>query len=110
MAEIGVVGCAQGARDVAAAALARSRSRFATPTVTQPTLLAIVCRMRDEDWAERDAEVRRCAQAELRAPLGSEREPDDTTLERGVRPTAADELTRLVHETMHQTASKRSAV
>jgi hypothetical protein len=50
MAEIGVVQFAQVARDGAEAALPRYRSPCSKHTFTQPTLLAILCLMRYEDW------------------------------------------------------------
>lgn len=58
MAEIGVVRFARVAREVAEAALPRYRSPFSKHTFAQPTLLAILCLMRYEDWIYREAEVR----------------------------------------------------
>jgi hypothetical protein len=58
MAEIGVVRFAQVAREVAEAAVPRYRSPFSKHTFAQPTLLAILCLMRYEDWTYREAEVR----------------------------------------------------
>jgi hypothetical protein len=50
MAEIGLVRFAQVARQVAEAALPRYRSKYSKHTFTQPTLLAVLCVMRYEDW------------------------------------------------------------
>jgi hypothetical protein len=102
MAEIGVVRFAQVAREVAEAALSQYRSRFSKHTFTQPTLLAILCLMRYEDWTYREAEVRLREHAELRAALGLERVPDYTTLYRCVRRTDEQEMTRLLHETIRR--------
>jgi DDE family transposase len=102
MAEIGLVQFARVAREVAEAALPRYRSPFSKHTFTQPTLLAILCLMRYEDWTYCEAEVRLQEHAELRAALGIERVPDYTTLYRCVRRTGEDELTRLLHETIRQ--------
>lgn len=102
MAEIGVVRFAQVAREVAAAILPRYRSPYSKHTFTQPTLLAILCLMRYEDWTYREAEVRLREHAELRAALGTERTPDYTTLYRCLRRTSENELTRLLHETIRQ--------
>ncbi len=100
MAEIGVVRFAQVAREVAEAALPRYRSQFSKHTFTQPTLLAILCCMRYEDWTYREAEVRLREHAELRTALAIERVPDDTTLYRCLRRTREGERTRLLHETI----------
>jgi hypothetical protein len=81
MAEMGAVRFAQVAREVAGAILPRYRSPYSKPTCPQPTLLAIVRRMRYEDWTYREVEMRRRAQAELRAALGRARTPDYTTLD-----------------------------
>jgi|SRR5690242_2452661 len=56
--------------------------------------------MRYEDWTDREAEVRLREHAELRAALGLERVPDDTTLYRCVRRTSEEELTARLHETI----------
>jgi hypothetical protein len=58
MAEIGVVRFAHVAHEVAEAALPRYRSPFSKHTFTHPTLLALLCLMRYEDWTYREAEVR----------------------------------------------------
>jgi hypothetical protein len=102
MAEIGVVRFAHVAREVAEAALPRSRSPFSKHTFTQPMVLAIWCLMRYEDWTYREAEVRLREHAELRAALEIERAPDSTTLYRCLRRTGEEELTRLLQETIRR--------
>lgn len=102
MAEIGVVQFARVAREVAEAALPRYRIPFSKHTFPQPTLLAILCLMRYEDWTYRETEVRLGEHAELRAALAIERVPDFTTLYRCLRRLGEDELTRLLHETIHR--------
>lgn len=93
MAEIGVVQFARVAREVAEAALPRYRSPFSKHTFPQPTLLAILCLMRYEDWTYRETEVRLGEHAELRAALAIERVPDFTTLYRCLRRLGEDERT-----------------
>lgn len=83
------------ARQVAETALPRYRSPCSKHTFTQPTLLAIRCLMRYENWTHRDAEVRRREHAELRTALAIERVPDSTTLYRCMRRPGEDDLTRL---------------
>jgi hypothetical protein len=100
MAEIGVVQFAQVAREVSEAAVPRYRSSFSKHTFAQPTLLAILCLMRYEDWTYREAEVRLREHVELRVALALERVPDSTTLYRCLRRTGEDELTHLLHETV----------
>ena len=102
MAEIGVVHFARVAREVAEAALPRYRSPFSKHTFAQPTLLAILCLMRYEDWTYREAEVRLREHAELRTALAIERVPDHTTLYRCLRRTSEGEFTRLLHETIRR--------
>jgi len=102
MAEIGAVRFAQVARDVAEGVVPRYRSPFSKHTFTQPSLLAILCLMRYEDWTYREAEVHLREHAELRAALGLERVPDYSTLYRCVRRTSEDELTRLLQETLRR--------
>jgi len=48
-------------------------------------MLAILCLMRYEDWAFREAEVRLAAQSDLRRALGLQQVPDYTTLYRFLR-------------------------
>lgn len=102
MAEIGVVQFARVAREVAEAALPPYRSPFSKHTFTQPTLLAILCLMRFEDWTYRETEVRLGEHVELRAVLGIDRVPDYTTLYRCLRRTGEEELTQLLHETIRR--------
>src|SRR5215469_15371084 len=54
MAEIGLVDFAQVARQVADAALPRYRSKYSKHTFAQPTLLAVLCVMRYEEWTYRE--------------------------------------------------------
>jgi hypothetical protein len=79
MAEIGVVRFAQVARAVTEAALARFRSPCSKQACTQPTLVALRCLMRYEEWTYRDAAVRLREHAEVRTALAIERVPDSTT-------------------------------
>ncbi|MGO8949801.1 MAG: hypothetical protein ACLQUY_19535 [Ktedonobacterales bacterium] len=58
MTEIGPVSFARVARQVADAALPRYRSKYSKHTFTQPSLLAVLCVMRHEDWTYRETEVR----------------------------------------------------
>lgn len=97
---IGLVQFARVAREVAEAALPRYRSPFSTQTFTQPSLRAILCLIRFEDWTSREAEVRLREHAELRIALGIERVPDDTTLSLCGRRTGEEVLTRFVRETI----------
>jgi len=95
MAEIGLVPFARVAREVAEVAVPQYRSPFAKQTFTQPSLLAIRCLMRYEDWTYREAEVRLNEQVELRAALGlEERVPDYTTLYRCLCRAKEDDLKR----------------
>jgi hypothetical protein len=102
MAEIGPVQFARVAREVAETAVPQYRSPFSTHTFTQPSLLAILCLMRYEDWTYREAEVRLREHAELREALGLARVPDYTTLYRCLRRTNEDDVTRLLHETIRR--------
>jgi hypothetical protein len=85
MAEVGLVRFAQVARAVAETVLPSYRSKYSKRLFTQPSLLAILCVMRYEDWTFREAEVRLGEHQELRAALGLERVPDYTTLYRFLR-------------------------
>jgi hypothetical protein len=58
MAEVGLVRFAQVAREVAETVLPSYRSKFSKHLFTQPSLLAVLCLMRYEDWTFREAEVR----------------------------------------------------
>jgi hypothetical protein len=80
MAEVGLVRCAQVAREVAERVLPSYRSKYSKHLFTQPSLLAILCLMRSEDWTFREAEVRLEEHQELRTALGIDRVPDYTTL------------------------------
>ncbi len=100
MAEVGVVRFAQVAREVAEAALPRYRSPFSKHTFTQPTLLAILCLMRYEDWTYREAEVRLGEHQELRTALGLERAPDYTTLYRFLRRLETEVIPRALRATV----------
>ena len=70
MAEVGLLPFARIALQVAKAVLPRYRSRFSKHQFTQHQLLAILCLMRYEDWAFREAEVRLGEYRELRQALG----------------------------------------
>jgi hypothetical protein len=84
-AEVGLVRFAQVAREVAETVLPAYRSQYSKHLFTQPSLLATLCLMREEDWTFREAEVRLGEHQELRAALGLARVPDDTTLYRFLR-------------------------
>jgi hypothetical protein len=66
MAEVGVVRFAQEAREVAEAVLPAHRSQYAKHLFPQPSRLAILCVMREEDWTVREAAVRLGEHQELR--------------------------------------------
>jgi len=82
MAEVGLVRFAQAAREVAETVLPSYRSKYSKQLFTQPSLVAILCLLRYEDWTVREAEVRLGEHQDLRAALRLERVPDDTTLSR----------------------------
>ena len=94
VAEGGLVRFAHVAREVAETVLPSDRSRNAKHLFPQPSLLAMLCLMRSEDWTFRAAEVRLGEQQELRAALGLERVPDYTTLYRFLRRVDAGVVTR----------------
>ena len=94
MAEVGLVRFAQVAREVTETVLPSYRSKFSKHLFTQPSLLAILCLMRYEDWTFREAEVRLGEHQELRAALGLERVPDYTTLYRFLRRLDGEVVTR----------------
>jgi hypothetical protein len=103
MAEIGLVPFARIAREVAEATVPRYRSPFSKHIFPQPTLLAILCLMRYEDWTYRAAEVRLREHTELRAALGlAERVPDSTTLYRCLCRIEDEDLQRLLDETVRR--------
>jgi len=85
MAEVGLVRFGQVAREVAETVLPTYRSKYSKHLFAQPSLLAVLCLMRYEDWTLREAEVRLGEQQELRRALGLERVPDDTTRYRFLR-------------------------
>ena len=58
MAEVGLVRFAHVAREVAETVLPSYRSKYSKHLFPQPSLLAILCLMRYEDWTFREAEVR----------------------------------------------------
>ncbi len=89
MAEVAVLQFARATREVTEAALPRYRSPF---FFTQPTLLAVLCLMRYEEWTSRETEVRLKDHQELREVLGIERVPDNTTLYRRLRRMGEDDL------------------
>jgi hypothetical protein len=82
MAELGPVQCARVAREVAATAVPPYRSPFSKHSFTQPSLLAMLCLLPEEDWTCRAAEVRRREHTALREGLGRARVPDYTTRSR----------------------------
>jgi hypothetical protein len=69
MVEVGLVGFARVALDVARSVLPDYRSKFSKHVFTQPPLLAVVCLMRYEGWTLRKAEVRLAEHRELREAL-----------------------------------------
>ena len=78
MAEVGLVGFAKVALDVARSVLPDYRSKFSKHIFTQPQLLAVVCLMRYEGWTLRKAEVRLAEHGELREALELDKAPDYT--------------------------------
>jgi hypothetical protein len=82
LAEVGLVGFARVALDVARSVLPDYRSKFSKHVFTQPQLLAVVCLMRYEGWTLRKAEVRLAEHRELREALELYKAPDYTTLHR----------------------------
>jgi hypothetical protein len=102
MAEIGLVHFAQVARQVAEAALPRYRSKYSKHTFAQPTLLAVLCVMRYEEWTYRETEVRLAEHQELRDALGLARVPDYTTLYRCLRRLDERDFDQLLATTVQQ--------
>ncbi len=102
MAEIGLLQFAHVAREVAEAAVSPYRTPFSKHIFTQPTLLAILCLMRYEDWTYRETEVRLREHSELRNVLGIDRVPDYTTLYRCLRRLREEDLTRLLDEAIRR--------
>ena len=79
MAEVGLLPLARTALEVATAVMPPYRSRFSKHPFTQPQLLAVLCRMRYEDWTFRETEVRLREHRELRRVLKLQSVPDYTT-------------------------------
>lgn len=100
MAEVGLVRFAQVAREVAETVLPSYRSKYSKHLFTQPSLLAILCLMRYEDWTYREAEVRLGEHQELRTALGIARTPDYTTLYRFLRRLDTEVITRALTVTV----------
>jgi hypothetical protein len=94
MAEVGLVRFAHVAREVAETVLPSYRSKYSKRLFTQPSLLAILCLMRYEDWTFREAEVRLGEHQELRTALGIGRVPDYTTLYRFLRRLDSETVTQ----------------
>src|SRR2546426_4511346 len=85
MAEVGLLPFARVALQVATQVLPPYRTRFSKHQFTQPQLLAVLCLMRYEDWALREAQVRLSEHHEVRAVLQLPVVPDYTTLYRFLR-------------------------
>lgn len=85
MVGIGLVKFATMALQVGQATLPAYHSKSSKRRFQQPQRLAVLCLMRYEDWTFCAAEVRRAEHAELRAALGLQRVPDDTTVDRFLR-------------------------
>jgi len=82
MAEVGLVSFARVALRVGRVAFPAYRRKSSKHRFTQLQRLAMLCLMRYEDWTFRGAEVRLAEHRELRAALGLDHVPDDTTLYR----------------------------
>ena len=102
MAEVGLVGFARVALDVARSVLPDYRSKFSKHVFTQPQLLAVVCLMRYEGWTLRKAEVRLAEHRELRGALGLDKAPDYTTLHRFLNRLDEQVLVRALGETVRR--------
>jgi hypothetical protein len=102
MAEIGLLPFARIALQVAKVVLPRYRSRFSKHQFNQPQLLAVLCRMRYEDWTFGEAEVRLGERRELRQALGLGSVPDFTTLYRFLQRLDDVTIDRAVGETVHR--------
>src|SRR3712207_1228571 len=100
MAEVGLVGFARVALDVARSVLPDYRSKFSKHIFTQPQLLAIVCLMRYEGWALRKAEVRLAERRELREALELHKASDYTTLYRFLNRLKEQVLVHALGETV----------
>lgn len=108
MAEVGLVGFAKVALDVARSVLPDYRSKFSKHIFTQPQLLAVVCLMRYEGWTLRKAEVRLAEHGELREALELDKAPDYTTLHRFLNRLDERVLVRALGETVRRGPSPSS--
>ena len=108
MAEVGLVGFAKVALDVARSVLPDYRSKFSKHIFTQPQLLAVVCLMRYEGWTLRKAEVRLAEHRELREALELDKAPDYTTLHRFLNRLDEWVLVRALGETVRRGPSPSS--
>ena len=108
MAEVGLVGFAKVALDVARSVLPNYRSKFSKHIFTQPQLLAVVCLMRYEGWTLRKAEVRLAEHGELREALELDKAPDYTTLHRFLNRLDEWVLVRALGETVRRGPSPSS--
>lgn len=102
MAEVGLVGFARVALEVARSVLPDYRSKFSKHVFTQPQLLAIVCLMRYEGWTLRKAEVRLAEHRELREALQLHKAPDYTTLHRFLNRLEEQVLVRALGESVRR--------
>ncbi len=102
MAEVGLLPFARIALEVSRAVLPRYRTRLSKHQFTQPQLLAVLCLMRYEDWASREAEVRLGVHRELRQTLGLVSVPDFTTLYRFLKRLDDQTIDRAVGETVRR--------
>ena len=109
MAEIGLLPLARVALEVATRVLPPYRSRFSKHQFTQPSLLAVLCLMRYEDWTFREAEVRLREHGELREVLRLAQTPDYTTLYRFLQRLEDDTIDRALGETVRRLRRRRSA-
>jgi hypothetical protein len=109
MAEIGLLPFARIALEVATRVLPPYRSRFSKHQFTQPSLLAVLCLMRYEDWTFREAEVRLREHGELREALRLTQTPDYTTLYRFLQRLEDDSIDRALGETVRRLRRRRSA-
>jgi Transposase domain (DUF772) len=90
------------ALDVAQATVLLYRTAFSKHQFTQPQLLAILCLMRYEDWAYREAEVRLAEHWELRRALRLRSVPEHTTLYRFLRRLDEAAMTHALNEVVHR--------
>ncbi len=107
MAEVGLLPFARIALQVSRAVLPRYRSRFSKHQFTQPELLAVLGRMRYEDWTFREAEVRLGEHRELRQTLGLVSVPDFATLDRFQKRLDEEIIDQAVGETVRRLRGSR---